>query len=84
MIYVDQLHRTPGRSGIWCHLASDGGQAELLAFAAALGLLGRLQRGPRHRIAHFDLTARWRALAIAAGAQQVSSRELVKRCRSQS
>ncbi|MCI0686169.1 MAG: DUF4031 domain-containing protein [Sporichthyaceae bacterium] len=64
----------PGRGRTWCHLASDSSFEELHAFAAAFGLPPGAFDGD-----HYDLPAERRPAAIAAGAQPVSSAELVRR-----
>jgi hypothetical protein len=58
----------------WCHMASDASFEELHAFAARLGI-------PRHRFQgdHYDLPPRLRATALALGAEEVSTRELLLR-----
>jgi hypothetical protein len=81
--YVDRLrhHRLRGTciDGEWCHLATDGTLEELHAFAASLALPRRaFHDHPRHP--HYDLTLSRRTQAIAAGALEVTSKELVKRC----
>jgi Protein of unknown function (DUF4031) len=64
----------PGRGGLWCHLVSDTSLAELHAFAAAVGLPPRAFERD-----HYDVPAARRDAMIAAGAVEVSSRELVAR-----
>jgi len=58
----------------WCHLAVEGDFEELHAFAAALGI-------PRSRFQgdHYDLTPWIRERAVALGANEVSTRELLLR-----
>lgn len=58
----------------WCHLAVDGSFEELHAFAATLGI-------PRHRFQgdHYDLPPWLRARAVALGAEEVSTSELLVR-----
>lgn len=58
----------------WCHLAVDGRFEELHAFAAALGI-------PRHRFQgdHYDLPPWLRSRAVALGAEEVSTGELLVR-----
>lgn len=57
----------------WAHLSCDGDLEELHRFAAALGV---------HRISfggdHYDVTEEQRAAALAAGAQPVDARQLVR------
>jgi hypothetical protein len=76
-ILVDELRayphtRLPFRH--WCHLASDHSFDELHAFAAQIGI-------PRHRFQgdHYDLPPWLRARAVALGAQEVSTGELLMR-----
>ena len=58
----------------WCHLAVDGSFEDLHAFAAALGI-------PRHRFQgdHYDLPPWVRSRAVALGAEEVSTAELLQR-----
>ena len=75
MILLDPP-RVPWRGRLWSHLASDSSYEELHAFAARLGLP---ERGFDRD--HYDLPSEWYADAVAAGAVEVSSRELVGRLR---
>ena len=65
---------TEGHGRLWSHVASDRSFAELHAFAAALGLP---ERGFDRD--HYDVPAEWYDRLVAAGAEPVSSRELVSR-----
>jgi hypothetical protein len=58
----------------WCHLVSDATFEELHAFAAQLGI-------PRHRFQgdHYDLPPWVRERAVALGAVEVSTAELLRR-----
>lgn len=58
----------------WCHLVSDASFDELHAFAGRLGI-------PRHRFQgdHYDLPAHLRARAVALGAEEVTTRQLISR-----
>jgi hypothetical protein len=74
---VDPLREYPD-AGLpftrWCHMAADGGFEELHAFAAILGIPRRaFQRD------HYDLPAHVRSRAVEAGAEEVSTRELIER-----
>jgi hypothetical protein len=64
----------PGHGRLWSHLASDTSLEELHAFAAEIGL-------PRRAFErdHYDVVAERFDAAVAAGAQLVTSRELVAR-----
>ena len=58
----------------WCHMAVDGSFEELHAFAAQLGI-------PRSRFQgdHYDLVPWVRERAVALGAEEVSTGELLLR-----
>jgi hypothetical protein len=55
-------------------MATDSGFEELHAFAAALGIPRRAFQGD-----HYDLPAHVRERAVAAGAREVTTRELIAR-----
>lgn len=76
MILIDPPH-TEGFGRLWSHLASDTDFEELHRFAAALAIP---ERGFDRD--HYDIPAEWYAAMLAAGAQPVTSRELVARLRS--
>jgi hypothetical protein len=61
----------------WCHLVSDASLDELHVFAAGLGIPRRGFQGD-----HYDIPEELRPDAIAFGAVEVESRELVRRLRS--
>jgi hypothetical protein len=76
-VIVDPLRHYPHvRLAVrdWCHLAVDGEFEELHAFAAALGI-------PRSRFQgdHYDLPSWIRERAVALGAEEVSTGELLQR-----
>ncbi|MEU7049989.1 DUF4031 domain-containing protein [Streptomyces eurythermus] len=71
-LYVDPP-AWPGHGRLWSHLVSDASYDELHAFAARLGLPRRAFDGD-----HYDLPERRYADAVAAGAVEVSSREVVR------
>ena len=58
----------------WCHMVSDTSEEELHVFAARIGL-----RREWYQRYHYDLTSARRQAAVAAGAEQVSGTELVRR-----
>ena len=74
-VMVDEA-RWSWRGLRWAHVASDHGLDELHRFAAGLGL---------HRVSfggdHYDVTEEQRLAALAAGAEAVTSRDLVRRLR---
>ncbi len=63
-----------GHGRMWSHLASDTSYDELHAFARLLGIP---ERGFDRD--HYDVPAEWYDQVIAAGAEPVTSRELVRR-----
>ena len=60
----------------WCHLVSDVSLDELHAFADGSGIPRRGFQGD-----HYDIPEEMRPELIAAGAEVVSSRELLRRLR---
>lgn len=63
-----------GHGRLWSHLASDTSFEELHGFARSLGIP---ERGFDRD--HYDVPAEWYDDVVAAGAEPVSSRELVAR-----
>ena len=88
MILIDEIRHYdhgPRDWHYWCHMASDDlspeGIEQLHRLAESIGMRREwFQNHPRHP--HYDLAPDRRAMAIAAGAVPVSSRELVLRCSS--
>ena len=67
----------PWRGRLWSHLVSDVSYDELHAFVAAeLGIPPRAFQGD-----HYDLPEELHEVAVAAGAESVSCRELLGRLR---
>jgi hypothetical protein len=76
-ILVDELREYPGVAlpfTVWCHMATDADFEELHEFAARLGL-----RRAWFQRDHYDLPAHGRAAAVALGAEQVATGELLRR-----
>jgi hypothetical protein len=76
-VLVDPLRdypHAPHRLTRWCHMASYHSFEELHEFAERLGI-------PRERFQgdHYDLPPWLRASAVALGAQEVQTRELLAR-----
>jgi hypothetical protein len=76
-VLVDPLRdypHAPHRLTRWCHMASDVSFEELHEFAERLGI-------PRERFQgdHYDLPPWLRASAVALGAEEVPTRELLAR-----
>jgi hypothetical protein len=63
-----------GHGRLWSHLASDTSFEELHSFARSLGIP---ERGFDRD--HYDVPAEWYDDVVAAGAEPVSSRELIAR-----
>ena len=63
----------PWRDWLWCHLISDTSVDELKEFAAEMGLPDRGFQGD-----HFDVPEHMREIAIAAGAIEVNTRQILK------
>jgi hypothetical protein len=76
-VFVDPLREYPHvRLPVtrWCHLATDGPFEELHAFAERLGIPRRRFQGD-----HYDLPPWGRERAVALGAVEVSTAELLRR-----
>lgn len=77
VIVDDARWRSARRPGVrFCHVASDTSLDELHAFARTVGIPQRAF----HRD-HYDVPADTRPLVLAAGAEAVSSKALVRRLR---
>ncbi|HVQ89337.1 MAG TPA: DUF4031 domain-containing protein [Actinomycetes bacterium] len=72
-IMIDDA-RVAAHDRFWCHLASDTSFDELHAFVAQFAIPPKGFDGD-----HYDVPVERRAALIAAGAESVTSRELVKR-----
>ena len=76
-ILVDELREYPDaglRFTVWCHMTTDGSFEELHEFARRLGL-----RRAWFQHDHYDLPAHGRAAAVALGAEEVATGELLLR-----
>ncbi len=74
-VYVDDMKAPMGRL-IMCHLLSDTSDEELHAMADAIGVARRWwQAPPRHSTSHYDICLTKRALAVKAGAVEITLRE---------
>jgi len=81
-VFVDSLRVHDPRRACGhptCHLATDGGLDELHAFAHAIGV-PRFAFHAGAKFPHYDLREQHRALAVARGAIEVSSKDLLRRC----
>lgn len=75
MIYVDPLHLYTGKRILYAHMVSDVSIEELHAFALKIGV----KRHFFHRGNHYDIKEHEHPIAIAAGAQLVTAKELVRK-----
>lgn len=75
-VYVDNA-RKPYRTMIMCHMTADT-LDELLAFADTIGVNRRWLQTPAKR-PHFDICRDKRALAVKAGAVEITTREMARR-----
>lgn len=73
MILIDDA-AVPAHDRLWCHLASDTSFDELHAFVEPFGIPARGFDGD-----HYDVPVERRDELVAAGAESVTSRELVAR-----
>jgi hypothetical protein len=76
-VLVDDLREYPHAGlplRLWCHMAGDRSFDELHAFAARLGIDRARFQGD-----HYDLPPWLRASAVALGAQETSTQELIER-----
>lgn len=71
-ILVDTC-RWSHKEHVWCHMVSDTSLHELHEFAEQIGLPRRAFHGD-----HYDLPQHVRDVAVSLGAQQVTSREIVR------
>ncbi|MEU6276741.1 DUF4031 domain-containing protein [Streptomyces populi] len=71
-VYIDPP-TWPGHGRVWSHLISDVSYDELHAFAGELGAPPRAFERD-----HYDIPSHRYAAAVAAGAVEVSSREVVR------
>lgn len=69
-VYVDDM-RAPYRRMVMCHMVADSVE-ELHAMADRIGVARRWFQGPRP---HYDISLSRRALAVKAGAQEITQRQ---------
>lgn len=82
-VYVDDMHQSPmGRFGRMkmCHMIADSTE-ELLAMAGRIGVAQRLLQYPGTPREHFDIAMSKRALAVEAGAVEITMRDMGKKMR---
>lgn len=74
-VYVDDAFIPYGRM-IMCHMLADSHE-ELMAMSYTLGLKVRWLQKPETPAEHFDVSKRYRERAVANGAVEVSSKDIV-------
>ena len=73
MVYVDDM-QAPFRGMVMCHMLADTDE-ELHAMAERIGMPRRAHQGPPKHDSHYDLPLDRRALALAAGAIEITWRQ---------
>lgn len=75
-VYVDDMKAAFGRM-VMCHMVADSDE-ELAAMADRIGVARRWHQYPGTPRSHFDIALSKRALAVAAGAQEITWRQTGK------
>lgn len=82
-VYVDDMREPVGRM-VMCHMVGDT-EAELHEMADRIGVSRQWYQYPKKsRWPHYDIALSKRALAVEAGAQEITLREapaIARRCR---
>jgi hypothetical protein len=76
-VYVDDM-KAPYRGMVMCHMSADTHE-ELVAMADRIGVARRWIQYPGTFREHFDICASKRKLAVMNGAEEVTTKELVRR-----
>jgi hypothetical protein len=82
MIYVDDMRASYARMRM-CHMVADTPE-ELDAMADRIGVARRWKQDAGTHREHYDICLAKRKLAVAAGAQEISMRELGRMIRARS
>lgn len=77
-VYVDDMRANFGRMTM-CHMIADS-TTELLAMADRIGVQRKWLQKPGTHQEHFDICLAKRAQAVAAGAVELTQRELATKC----
>lgn len=77
-VYVDSMRAPYGRM-VMCHMIADS-SAELFAMAAKIGVGLRWVQHKGTAREHFDIALSKRALAVAAGAKEITMRQTACMC----
>mgnify|MGYP001570165364 CR=1 FL=1 len=78
-VYVDSMRASFGRM-VMCHMIADSTE-ELLAMADTIGVDRKWLQHPGEHLEHFDIALSKKALAVKAGAVEVTMRELAHKLR---
>lgn len=78
-VYVDDMRAPYGRMRM-SHMIADSTE-ELLEMADRIGVARRWIQQPGTYREHFDISKAKKALAVEAGAIEISTRDLAERCR---
>ena len=77
-VYVDDMRARYGRM-VMCHMIADSTD-ELMAMADRIGVARKWIQKPGTRHEHFDICLGAKAKAVAAGAIEITQRELAMKC----
>jgi hypothetical protein len=72
-VYVDDMRAPYGRM-VMCHMIADTDE-ELHAMAARIGVARKWHQAPPKHDSHYDIALSKRALAVAAGAVEITWRQ---------
>lgn len=78
-VYVDDMRAKFGRL-VMCHMIADTDE-ELHAMAQRIGVARRWHQKPGTHQSHYDICMTKRALAVAAGAVEITMRDTARICR---
>jgi hypothetical protein len=78
-VYVDDMRAAYGRL-VMCHMIADS-EAELIAMADRIGVRRKWHQHPGTPRSHFDICLTKRALAVQAGAVEITWRQTALMCR---
>lgn len=78
-VYVDNMRAKFGQM-IMCHMMADD-DSELLEMANRIGVDARWHQYPGTPKSHFDICLNKRKKAVAFGAVELTTKELIRKCR---
>ena len=77
-VYVDDMRAAFGRM-VMCHMIADSDE-ELHAMAGRIGIQRRWHQAPPRHPSHYDIALSKRALAVAAGALEITWKQTSAMC----